>query len=174
LRALLRPPLNLSVLAAAHAALLVMLAQRHFAVALTGQVLMGTTYVFFEQSLQELLVVYSFGDHALYRRLVSAHYLSFISGAALSSPIAYGFYELRGAETAFYASALLALVVGAGVGTYFVCRLASTSSGVLGGLTAAEQERLKARSPRERRFTGINNSGTASGTGTDKYEAACV
>ena len=46
-----------------------MLAQPHFAVALTGQIIMGTVYVFCEQMLQEMLLVYSFGDHRLYRRL---------------------------------------------------------------------------------------------------------
>ena len=47
--------------------------------------------------------------------------------------------------SAFYASALLALAVGAAVGAYFACRLSGTSVGVLGSLTDAERERHKRR-----------------------------
>lgn len=83
-RALVRAPLNISVFLYSHSVLLVMLAQPAFAVALLGQVLLGTVYVFCEQSLQELLLLYSHDDHTVYRRLVFGHYLAFVR--ALTPP----------------------------------------------------------------------------------------
>ena len=139
-RAMLRPPLGVAVLLFCHAGLMTMLAQPHFAVALIGQVLMGTVYVFAEQLLQELLLVYSFGVHRLYRRLVSLHYLFFTGGCALCAPIAYGLYEISSFASAFYATAGCAALAGVVFGAYFARRLARTQSGVLGSLRDAEAE----------------------------------
>ena len=138
-RACLRPPYSLTLLSCFHGMLMVLLAQPHFVLALLGQIFMGTVYVFYEQSLQELLLVYSFSDHALYRRLVFAHYLAFTAGCALCSPIAYGIYGASESfSVAFYATAAFAAVVGVAIGAYFACRLARTPGGVLGSLEAAE------------------------------------
>ena len=147
-RVLLQPPLGVATLLCCHAALMVMLAQPHFAVALTGQIIMGTVYVFCEQQLQEMLLVYSFGNHRLYRRLVSLHYLSYTAGCALCAPIAYGLYEVSGFAGAFYATAGCAVSAGITFATYFTCRLAPTSNGMLASLREAERELLdsKARS----------------------------
>ena len=143
-RALLRPPLGVALLLFCHAGLMVMLAQPHFAIALIGQVLMGTVYVFAEQFLQELLLVYSFGEHRLYRRLVSLHYLFFTGGCALCAPIAYGLYEASSFASAFYVTAGCAAAAGGVFGLYFASRLARTSSGVLGSLREAEAEMREA------------------------------
>ena len=139
LAALIRPPFSLSVLACCHCALMVMLAQPRFQVALTGQILMGTVYVFYEQNCQDLLVMYSRGDHQYYRRLVAIHYYCFTAGCALCSPVAYGLYGERGFASAFYVTAVFVGVVGVLVGAFFFCRMAKTPGGALGRLEAAEE-----------------------------------
>ena len=139
--ALFRPPYSLSVLSACHSALMVMLAQPRFAIALTGQVLMGTVYVFFEANCQELLVLYSRGDHLHYRRLVALHYYCFTAGCALCSPVAYSLYAARGFASAFYASAVFVGAVGLAVALFFAWRMGSTPEGALGSLAAVEDYR---------------------------------
>ena len=147
-RALLQPPLGVATLLCCHAALMVMLAQPHFAVALTGQILMGTAYVFCEQLLQEMLLVYSFGDHRLYRRLVSLHYVFFTAGCSLCAPIAYGLYEVSGFAGAFYATAGCAGSAGIAFAAYFTCRLAPASNEMLASLREAERELRDAKARR--------------------------
>ena len=147
-QALLRPPFGVAVLLCCHAVLMVMLAQPHFAVALTGQILMGTVYVFCEHLLQDMLLVYSFGDHRLYRRLVSLHYVFFTAGCALCAPIAYGLYEASSFAGAFYATAGSAAFAGIAFAAYFTFRLANTSNGVLGVLRDAERELQDAKAKR--------------------------
>lgn len=120
LKALVCPPFSLGVLACCHGALMVLLAQPHFILALIGQVLMGTVYVFFEQAVQEMLLKYSHGDHAYYRRLVSMHYLVFTAGCALPSPLALGLYEGTGDfAIAFYTAATIVTALGIGVNMFF-------------------------------------------------------
>ena len=141
LRALGRAPFGVAFLFCCHAVLMVMLAQPHFLVALTGQVLLGSAYVFCEQFLQELLLLYSFGGHARYRRLVLCHYLCFTAGCALCAPAAYGLYEQMGTfASAFYATAAYAAVVGVVFGAYFACRLSQTTAGLFGRLVDVEDE----------------------------------
>ena len=117
---------------------MVMLAQPQFVTTLLGQVLIGTAYVFFEQGLQDMLLIYSQDNHALYRRLVFVHYLVFTAGCALSSPIAFGLYGASGFATAFYGAAVFACAVGTLLAVYYTCRLWPTPGGVLGNLAAAE------------------------------------
>ena len=143
-RTLVRTPFSVAALLVCHAILLCMLAQPEFAVALTGQILMGTAYVFGEQGVQELLLLYSHGDHAVYRRLVFVHYLVFTAGCALCSPLAYGLYTAAGFASAFYVSAGVALVASATTVAFFACRLARTV-GVFGALGDAEVQLLKER-----------------------------
>ena len=138
LRAVLRPPYSLTALSFTHASLTLMLAQPHFTVALLGQIFLGTSYVFFEQALQELLLLYARGDHAKYRRLVSLHYLSFTAGCSLCSPLAYGLYEASSFAAAFYATALYACAVGLFCGAFFAARLTRTPGGLFGSLADAE------------------------------------
>ena len=139
-RALARPPHSLALLALCHAALLAMLAQPLFVVALLGQVLMGTVYVFFEQGCQELLVLSSRGDHPYYRRLVAVHYYCFTAGSALCSPVAYGLYVACGDFSgAFYAASAMSATAGAGIACYYARRMARTPVGALGSLAAAEE-----------------------------------
>ena len=109
---------------------------------------MGTVYVLCEQFLQELLLVYSFGVHRLYRRLVSLHYLFFTAGCALCAPIAYSLYEAVGFATAFNATAGCAASAALAFGVFFACRLARASPGVLGSIREAEAELYEARSSR--------------------------
>eukprot|EP00928_Gymnodinium_smaydae_P044912 TRINITY_DN29980_c0_g1_i1.p1 TRINITY_DN29980_c0_g1~~TRINITY_DN29980_c0_g1_i1.p1 ORF type:complete len:524 (+),score=34.92 TRINITY_DN29980_c0_g1_i1:210-1781(+) len=136
--AVLRPPYSIALLLGCHGVLLVMLAQPQFTISLLGQILMGTVYVFGEQGLQEMLLVYSH-SHAFYRRLVFVHYLVFTSGCALCSPLAYGLYGMNGFASAFYSSAAFAFVVGVLFAAYFVQRLALSPAGVLGNLMDAEK-----------------------------------
>ena len=95
-------------------------------------------------STQEMLLIYSHGDHAFYRRLVFVHYFVFTAGCALCSPIAFGMYGASGFASAFYASAIFAIAVGSFVAVFFGRRLYPTPLGVFGGLVAAE-DHLKER-----------------------------
>ena len=139
-RAIIKPPFSICFLSLCHGALMVMLAQSNFVVALCGQIIMGTVYVFYEQSLQEMLLIYSFGNGKLYRKLLSIHYLVFTAGCALCSPISYGLYALDGFALAFYATGTFVSVVGIGIAVYFAVRLNSTNSGVFGDFAEAEKE----------------------------------
>mmetsp|Transcript_45546 Transcript_45546/g.90905 ORF Transcript_45546/g.90905 Transcript_45546/m.90905 type:complete len:217 (-) Transcript_45546:293-943(-) len=146
LRALISPPFGASALCACHAVLMVLLAQPTFYIALVGQVLMGTVYVFNEQLVQEMLLLYSHGSPRLYRKLVHLHYLFFTVGCALCSPVAFGLYGTAGGfSTAFYTTAGYAAAVAVVFTLYFALRVATTSAGLLGDLTVAEEE-LRARS----------------------------
>ena len=137
---LLMPPFNIAFFLFCHGILMIMLAQPHFVVAIIGQILMGTVYVFFEQSLQEMILVYSGSSRELYRRLLSIHYLVFTAGCALCSPIAYGMYELSGFSSAFYASGGFAFAVGVCVIVFYVCRFSSSSIGIFGSFVEMEKE----------------------------------
>jgi hypothetical protein len=139
-------PLSLSALALCHSMLMVMLAQPRFLVALSGQVLMGTVYVFFEQGVQELLVLYSRADHSYYRRLVAVHYCCFTAGCALCAPLAYGLYGALGFASTFYVTAAAVGGVGVAIGAYFARRMASAPGGLVGlqRLAAAEEHRAAA------------------------------
>lgn len=145
-RALLRPPFSLVLLACSHGALMLMLGQPNFLVSLLGQILMGTAYVFFEQGLQEMLLLYSHGDHTFYRRLISIHYLAFTAGCALCSPVAFGLYGYFGAfSSAFFGTGIFAFTLGAVLAVYYAGRLAPTPGGLFGSLAAAEQHLLDKR-----------------------------
>jgi hypothetical protein len=109
---LFRAPFNIGLLALCHGILHCMLAQPDFYVALLGQIFMGTVYVFFEQSLQEMLLLYAFDDPIKYRDYLSLHYLVFTAGCALGSPLAYGLYELSNFANAFYVTGLCCFLVG--------------------------------------------------------------
>ena len=137
---LLMPPFNIAFFLFCHGILMIMLAQPHFVVAIIGQILMGTVYVFFEQSLQEMILVYSGSSRELYRRLLSIHYLVFTAGCALCSPIAYGMYELSGFSSAFYASGGFAFAIGICVIVFYVCRFSSSSVGIFGSFVEMEKE----------------------------------
>lgn len=86
-----------------------------------------------------MLLIYSHGNHLIYRRLVNYHYLFFTAGCGLCSPIAFGFYELYGFASAFYGTAIYACAVGALLATYYACRLANTPDGPFGSLAVAEK-----------------------------------
>merc|ERR1712032_1420911 len=77
LATLLGPPCCNVLLLMTHGALLVLLAQPEFSLSLCGQVGMGTTFILNEQVLQELLVWYIGGNHALYRKNLFVQYLLF-------------------------------------------------------------------------------------------------
>ena len=84
-----------------------------FARRLTSQILLGTVYVFCEQFVQEMLVIYSVGSHIQYKRLVFYHYIFFCGGACACAPIAIGLFELLSFERTFYVSAVWAGVAAA-------------------------------------------------------------
>ena len=96
-----------------------------------------------------MLLLYSFGSHNLYRRLVLGHYIFFTAGCALCAPIAFGLYEASNFASAFYVTASFAAAAGLSFGAYFACRLARSSVGVLGSLKATEEE-PQAEPPRPR------------------------
>ena len=137
---LVRAPFSVSVLLSLHGILHVMLGQSSFAIALTGQILMGTVYVFLEQTIQEMILMYSFGNAAVYRQLLSYHYLVFTAGCALGSPLAYGLYEATGDfPSAFFATAGFTLVVGLMFTMFYVQRLSGTKVG-FSSFVGAEEE----------------------------------
>jgi hypothetical protein len=140
LRSLLRPPFGVSTCLLANSIFFLLLAQPAFGVSLAGQVLMGTAYVFNEQLLQEMLLLYARGDHAVYRRLVVVHFAAFTVGCALCASVAFGLYGMGGFASAFYTTAAAAALVGLGFGAFYAWRLAPTSGGVLGSLKEAEDE----------------------------------
>ena len=101
---------------------------------------MGTVYVFCEQCMQELLVVYSAGSHEAYQRLVFWHYVFFCGGACACAPIAIALFEVFGFSGTFLASAVWASVAGVAFNAFFAFRLARTTRGVLADLSDAEAE----------------------------------
>lgn len=111
------------------------------------QILMGTVYVFCEQMVQEMMVVYSVGSHRKYRHLVFWHYIFFCGGACACAPIAVALYELLGFADTFYASAVWAVVSGVAFASFFATRFSRTSEGILGSYKAAEAELRCRRSP---------------------------
>lgn len=123
-----------------HGSLFVLLAQPDFAVSLCGQVGMGTTYILNEQALQEMLVQYCTGNQVLYRKNLFVQYLIFCSCFVLAALISVPLYNSFGSTVPFYSCALLAGLHAFAFGGYYVHRLASTRSGLVGGLAAAEQE----------------------------------
>jgi len=123
------PPFILSTLCFCHSALMIMLAQPNFLVALLGQIFMGTVYVFLEQALQEMILFYAGGSRDAYRRLLSWHYIVFTFGCALSSPLAYSLYLTSGFGATFYATAGFIFVMGVGAAVFFICRLHPTAAG---------------------------------------------
>ena len=127
--------------------MMVLLAQPQFGVALVGQILMGTVYVFCEQMVQEMMVVYAGGSHQKYRHLVFWHYIFFCGGACACAPIAVGLYELLGFAHTFYASAVWAAVSGVAFAAFFAARFSRSSEGFLGSYEAAEAELRCRRSP---------------------------
>ena len=104
------------------------------------QILMGTVYVFCEQLVQEMLVVYSVGSHEKYKRLVFWHYIFFCGGACACAPIAVSLFELLGFANTFYTAAVWASVSGVAFATFFAARFARTAEGILGKYDAAEAE----------------------------------
>jgi len=137
---LFRAPFNIGLLALCHGILHCMLAQPDFYVALLGQIFMGTVYVFFEQSLQEMLLLYAFDDPIKYRDYLLLHYLIFTAGCALGSPLAYGLYELSNFANAFYVTGLCCFLVGVFLLVYYFRRLSPTTMGIRGGFLLAERE----------------------------------
>lgn len=103
---------------------------------------MGSTYVFIEQCTAELLLLYSRGSHALYRRLVSYNYAVFCVSLVSDGYIALLLYEAVGPTAAFYVCSVGAALYAAVFGAFYLVRLRGTTTGVLGGLRAAEDERL--------------------------------
>ena len=92
-----------------------------------------------------MLVVYSRGKHALYRRLVSANYLLFCVSLISNGYISVSLYERVGKTAAFYVAAAVALVYALGYGGFYLVRLRGSVSGLRGGLAAAERELLEKR-----------------------------
>ena len=116
-----------------------------FARRLASQILMGTVYVFCEQFVQEMLVIYSVGSHNQYKRLVFYHYIFFCGGACACAPIAIGLFELLSFERTFYVSAVWAGVAGCLFAAFFMLRLAGTSEGIFGTSLADAEIELRCR-----------------------------
>ena len=68
----LSPPHSITILLLLFSGCFAMLASSTFAVAVLGQVAMGTIFVLMQQAVQESIAVYGRGDISLYRSLVSA------------------------------------------------------------------------------------------------------
>ena len=87
-----------------------------------------------------MLVTFSFGQEATYKRLVFAHYLFFCGGACACAPIAIGMYELMGFTSTFYTTAVASGAFSVAFGAFFIARLYATTEGPFGSLAKAEAE----------------------------------
>ena len=111
----------------------------------SNHVLTPVADVFLDQAVAEMLVVYSRGSHALYRRLVSANYLLFCISLISNGYISVFLYEHVGRTAAFYVAASVAFAYALGYGAFYLVRLGGTATGIRGSLAAAERELLDAR-----------------------------
>lgn len=137
---LFKAPFNISLLLVSHCALMVMLAQPTFVFAVVGQILMGTVFVFGEQVVQEMLVLYSFGSSDLYRKLVFRHYVMYCTACMTMGMIGLLLYEHVSPTAAFYVAALAAGTYASCFGCFFVRRLWNVPGGMFADLATAECE----------------------------------
>lgn len=131
-RLLLQPPWNLVVFFGLYAATFVMLAQPVFALSVSGQVVMGTIYVFNKQAVQECYVALSHRSLRLFRKLEFVGSCAFNLFMAASTTIAVVVYEKVSMTAPFYMVAAFSGAWAAVVVGYWCVRLrgriASTES----------------------------------------------
>lgn len=119
-RAGVRPPRSVVLLFFSYVGLFLMLAdEQRFAVAVTGQVFLGTTYVFIAQALQEMLVFYTGGDASTYQQLLVCSNISMSAGIAVGGLVAIWAYETLGRTVPFVAAAALSLGYAVGCALFF-------------------------------------------------------
>jgi len=164
-RLLLQPPFNLGIYFGLYGVFFLMLAQSTFAVAVTGQVLMGSVYVFLRQAVQESYVVLSHGSLPLFRTLEFLGGLSFNTGIAVTSSLSVMLYERLGRSAPFYIYSGVTAAWSAVMLGFFLHR----HRGHL-HLSFAEQEaRLYARKHGVRGAAAPQTVGTALSTGTVEH-----
>jgi len=116
----LGPPWCNVLLLITHGALLVLLAQPDFTLSLCGQVGMGTTFILNEQVLQELLLRYSSGNHALYRKNLFIQYVLFCISFLVAGLISAPSYNVFGSTVPFYSCAGLSWLNAFAFGCFFI------------------------------------------------------
>ena len=99
---------------------------------------MGSVFVFIEQFVQEMLVAFSAGSSATYRRLVTWHYIVFCVFQCPCSLISTMLYERVSFAAPFYVSAGLATVAATVYLPYFACRRGRESGAITGAPAAVE------------------------------------
>lgn len=152
---LLSPPFGVGWLLMLHGVLMVMLAQPNFTIALIGQIVMGTVYVFIEQGVQELFSFYACGNNNIFKEFVANNYLSFNVAAFACGLFGFVLYEYVSKLFPFYLAAGVAVLGSLTFNGYFAARMARAPSGILGGLARAEEHLLP---PMVRRQSSTDSS----------------
>ena len=98
-------PFNMVWLLFAFAILLVMMADERVAVAVVGQVLMGTVYVLMVEVITELNILYGYGDPDLTAKYSNMTFVGYAIGGIIGTLIPTQLYGQYGAEMPLHAAA---------------------------------------------------------------------
>lgn len=129
-------PYNIALLLGAWVVLNMGLTTHSLQLAVASQVLMGTVYVFFMQWVNEMNMLYAFGDAEAYMRIRTITLLIYTSLTAMASGSALLLYENAGRLAPFYVSAALCFLV---LLIYVICFLLRV--GCIGNLEQIEEAR---------------------------------
>jgi len=141
-------PLNISALLAFQIVLIVLFVLPNFGLAVTGQVLIGTSYVLSSQALQEALAIYAAGHEALYRQLAFLNAFVYNGGTLVGSFTSLVLYSASPRLPMYIAAALLFPATCAFT-AYFCRRLRWAGTGIHDGLAKMEMVLAQAATPEE-------------------------
>lgn len=139
-------PWNVVLLLLLHSVFFYMLAHPVFAIAVFGQIFMGTVYVFLEQALHECFLIYGQGNLPLYRKIKLAQAVAYNSGLVAPGMSMTFVYSELGRTIPFLIMSGLTLSIALCFLVFFACRLCPTGL-AFGGLLAAETKILQSNAP---------------------------
>ena len=128
--------------------LIVLFVLPNFGLAVTGQVLIGTSYVLSSQALQEALAIYAAGHEALYRQLAFLNAFVYNGGTLVGSFTSLVLYSASPRLPMYIAAALLFPATCAFT-AYFCRRLRWAGTGIHDGLAKMEMVLAQAATPEE-------------------------
>jgi hypothetical protein len=105
-------PFNMAWLLFLFAILLIMMADERFAVAVVGQVLMGTVYVLAVQVITELNILYGYGDADLTAKYSNMTFVGYASGTIIGTLITTQLKGRYGTELPLHIAATVVLLWG--------------------------------------------------------------